>query len=157
MDSADTGRPVLRLASPDVASSPRVSRARAAVAAVRSENRAASELSARDARWALAVAAANSVEGGVAGVISPEKRRRLVSMGARLGLRPFDANLVIAIVQDGARTGSPLSSGVEERLSLVRRPSKPERNAKGELIGALAASAALAGLLFLLLLRWLGG
>jgi hypothetical protein len=38
-----------------------------------------------------------------------------------MGLRPFDANLIIAIVQDRARTGEPLDQlATDGRIRLVR-------------------------------------
>ncbi|MCC7387510.1 MAG: hypothetical protein IT431_01950, partial [Phycisphaerales bacterium] len=72
---------------------------------VSAENQAASALSTFDARWVLAVRASEAVEGGRAAVIRPEARQRLVSTARTMGLRPFDANLVLAIVQDAAREG----------------------------------------------------
>ena len=45
---------------------------------------------------------------------------RLLLVGNRLGLRQFDTNLVIAIVQDGARAGEdPLGTHAVGRLRLV--------------------------------------
>ncbi len=55
-----------------------------------------------DPRWVLAVRVSESLEGTL---LSPQKRERLVRLGKMLGLSPFDANLVIAIVQDQARRG----------------------------------------------------
>lgn len=72
---------------------------------VSAENQAASGLSDFDARWVLAVRAAGQIEGGRAAVIRPEVRQRLVTTAKTMGLRPFDANLVLAIVQDAAREG----------------------------------------------------
>lgn len=87
------------------------------------ENRAAADLTVDDARWALAARTADSLEGGRAAVLPPEKRERLTRMATQLGLRPFDANLVIAIVQDGARCGEgALGLGVAARLQLVQPP-----------------------------------
>lgn len=55
-----------------------------------------------DPRWVLAVRTAEVLDGPV---LAPQKRERLVRLGKVLGLSPFDANLVIAIVQDQARRG----------------------------------------------------
>lgn len=55
-----------------------------------------------DPRWVLAVRVSEGLEGSV---LAPQKRERLVRLGKMLGLSPFDANLVIAIVQDQARRG----------------------------------------------------
>lgn len=91
--------------------------------AVVKENLASAALSASDARWAFAVRVAASIEGGRAGILRPAVRQKLVQQATQLGLRPFDANLVIAIVQDSSRTfGSPLSDHAADRLRLVRDP-----------------------------------
>jgi hypothetical protein len=93
--------------------------------AVRAENRRAAQMSAMDARWLLAVSTAGMLEGGRQALLRPERREALLERGRRLGLRSFDANLVIAVVQDGARTGSEgagpgvLSDEVQARLKMV--------------------------------------
>ncbi len=79
-----------------------------------------SDLQATDARWVFAVRVSKALEPGPEPALPPDRRRRLMSIAKALGLRPFDANLIIAIVQDAARSGEPLSSSVEERLGLVR-------------------------------------
>jgi hypothetical protein len=77
-----------------------------------------------DARAILATRVAASLEGGRAAILRPESRRRVVALATRLGLRPFDANLIIAIVQDGARRGvrshDPEMHGM---LRLIDRPA----------------------------------
>ncbi len=50
-----------------------------------------------------------SIEGGRAAILRPERRRELFTRATSLGLRPFDATLVIAIVQDAARRGEEVS------------------------------------------------
>ncbi|MBL8762156.1 MAG: hypothetical protein JNL50_12730 [Phycisphaerae bacterium] len=119
---------------------------------VATENRAAAGLSALDARWVFAVQVARTLDGGQAAVLSPEKRRELIGGAVRMGLRAFDANLVIAIVQDAARRGeSPLSRQTEFCLKLVKAPS--DEGSEGWnwmlIIGMalLLAGGALAGLL----------
>jgi len=133
MRSAIEIRPTLRLvrdaagttvvrAAPGAAASDARCPARAA-SAVAAENRSAGSIDAVDARWVLATVVARELEGGRAAVLSPERRRAVLAAGAKLGLRPFDAGLVVAIVQDGARTGEgALSRGVEQRLRLVGAP-----------------------------------
>jgi hypothetical protein len=78
-----------------------------------------------DPRWVLAARAALSLSGGRAAILIPEKRRALDACARRLGLRPFDASLIIAIVQDAVRRGEWLPDrgqgpAVAARLSLVR-------------------------------------
>lgn len=49
-------------------------------------------------------------------MLTPERRDEVLASGKRLGLRPFESNLIIAIVQDQARrqpteiTNSPAAS-----------------------------------------------
>lgn len=123
---------------------------------VAAENRAAAGLEASDARWVLAVLTTQSLEGGRAAVLGPERRQRLLRLATGLGLRAFDANLVIAIVQDAARAGEePLGAGTESRLRLVR-PPQPAARANTFPWMAAAAAVALAALLFRALLAWVG-
>jgi len=144
--------------------SPAGARGRSSVAR---ENRAAAEMSALDARWVFATQVAReiSLSGAPgAGVLAPERRRNLVKLATRLGLRQFDANLVIAIVQDGCRSGEgpygaagPLSREVADRLTLIRASESPAGHALGwrELALWLLASACLAATIGLALTRWI--
>lgn len=122
------------------------------------ENRAAAGLAANDARWALAARTADSLEGGNAAVLPPEQRARLTRMATGLGLRMFDANLVIAIVQDGARSGEgALGQGVTERLQLVQ-PPEPRTGAFGGPSGwLLLVTLGMAAGMLLLLIDWVQG
>jgi hypothetical protein len=150
--------PVLRLVNADAASGHHPTRGaiapdlRRAAGSVATENRSAAGLAALDARWVFAVHVARTLDGGKAAVLSPEKRRELIGGALRMGLRTFDANLVIAIVQDAARRGeSPLSRETEFCLKLVKAPS--ERGSEGWnwmlIVGMalLLAGGALAGLM----------
>lgn len=58
-----------------------------------------------DPRWVFAARVASQLEGGHAAVLRPERRERLLKTARLLGLRAFDASLVIAMVQDAARRG----------------------------------------------------
>lgn len=81
-----------------------------------------------DARWVFAVRVAAAIEGERAAVLTPEKRARLMKLASMLGLRDFDATLIIAIVQDSARCGvNPLGETTAERVAMVRLPA-PVRN-----------------------------
>lgn len=123
--------------------------------AISAENHAAANLSAVDARWVLAVQVARTLEGGKAAALPPERRSRLVATAVDMGLRPFDANLVIAIVQDGVRNGEGgLTREVEGRLTLVPAP-RTDSAVPGPL--ALAATILLALGTFAALVAWLGG
>lgn len=121
--------------------------------AIARENRSAAGLSATDARWVLAVRTAQSLERG--GMLMPERRRRLLAEGQRLGLRDFDTSLIIAIVQDGARTGEGLGQNVADRVGLVRAARGHERSGS-EIALLIAMSLAIAGIWLLMLVRWVG-
>lgn len=96
---------------------------------VSAENRTAASIAPSDARWILAVRASDAIEGGRAAVIRPEARERLVHTAGAMGLRPFDANLVLAIVQDAARQGrTPQDADTVDRLTMV---GPAERSAPG--------------------------
>jgi len=62
-------------------------------------------LAATDPRWVLALRVRETLEGRM---LRPDARQRLIRLGRLLGMTGFEANLVIAIVQDGARRGQGL-------------------------------------------------
>lgn len=77
-------------------------------------------MSADDARWVLAMRVRESLQGGSAAILPPEARSRISDIGRRLGLRPFDVSLIIAIVQDEARVGAGrMNADVAARLAMV--------------------------------------
>ncbi|MFG0326556.1 MAG: hypothetical protein ACF8SC_04710 [Phycisphaerales bacterium JB037] len=132
---------------------------RLAAAQTARENKASAGLDPSDVRWAFAARVAESLDGGRTAILPPERRRRLVRLATGLGLREFDANLIIAVVQDGARTGEgALSRGVEHRLEMIRHPSdaaSPPRTASlGWMVGA---SLLAAGAMLLWLVQWVTG
>lgn len=103
------------------------------------ENRLAAEaeLNPNDARWVLAIRAAQALEGAQ---LRPERREKLVRLATTLGMRPFDANLVIAIVQDRARRGEvPTSHGaglpddIADALAMVPSVESRRRQQRGAL------------------------
>lgn len=105
-----------------------------------------------DPRWLLAVHVAQKLDGSV---LLPEHRESLVREGVESGMSPFEANLVIAIVQDKARRGVPpvwCPMAGEEQLRMITPPSpaKNDRAARWMLRAswiALAIFAAEAALL----------
>ncbi len=118
--------------------------------AVQRENEAAAglELPDLDPRWQLATTAYSQLQQGP---LTPGQRTRLIDTASRMGLRTFDASLIIAIAQDHARTGRPLSDAAPT-LELVRvRPTSGRHGMRWAL--ALACAAATAGLL----LAWMAG
>ncbi|MDP1661767.1 MAG: hypothetical protein Q8L55_07610 [Phycisphaerales bacterium] len=117
--------------------------------AVEAENKAAT-MSALDPRWALAVRTSSMLQGGRAAILPPESRRFLVKLGKDINLRPFDSNLVIAIVQDAARAGcDPIGAESRMRLKMVREPvPAQDRPTVRWVIGAVGLGAV--GLWFLI-------
>lgn len=117
------------------------------------ENRLSSDLGADDIRAEFSVEVARSLEGGRAAMLRPERRRALIAGAVDRGLREFDANLVIAVVQDAARRSEGIASpAVRSRLALV--PGVADEPGLSWLLGA-AAAVALA--LFVALVSWLSG
>lgn len=117
-----------------------------------------------DPRWLLAVKTSSLIEGGKAGLLTPARRREVLNLAGQLRLRPFDANLVIAIVQDAARAGEgALSAGVRSRLTLVggveglRTDSDQSVSLRRRLPGLLLGALVLAGLLAYVLITWVSG
>lgn len=74
-----------------------------------------------DPRWVLAVRTQQVLQGTV---LRPGDRQELLRVGKLLGLSPFDANLVVAIVQDRARRGGGLGDTAD---SLQRVPLRERR------------------------------
>jgi hypothetical protein len=79
-----------------------------------------------DARWQFATAVESALQGAT---LAYEDRRRLLGMATRLGIREFDAHLIVALVQDRARRGESIE-GAAPTIALlpVRRATKLERD-----------------------------
>lgn len=133
--------------------------------AIEAENRAAARVSARafehDARRLLAQRVAEQLEGGRAAVLRPDRRRRLLDLATTLDLRPFEANLVIAIVQDAARHGqTPTTPTTRTLLDMVPEPAARQirhRDAlrwKREVAHVVLSAILLAGLIASALAVW---
>lgn len=107
--------------------------------AVAGENRAAAGntgLDPTDPRWALAVRAYSQLQGTA---LTFESRQRVMRTARRLGVRPFDANLIIAVVQDHARRGRELSDAAGT-LALLERPGRRNRHPWARWIAAVACA-----------------
>lgn len=74
------------------------------------ENTRAAQLTSDDARVIFATKVQDSLEGGKAAILRPDRRRALMTLSSQLRLRPFDANLIIALVQDAARRGEVIAN-----------------------------------------------
>ncbi len=110
--------------------------ARRARQAVIRENYAASSnptLDPMDPRWVLAVRVQSQLQGSM---LTPERRERIMGVAKLLGIQLFDANLIVAIVQDHARRGLHLSEA-QGTLSIIRKP-EPRSLRKGWLRWGMA-------------------
>lgn len=121
------------------------------------ENHSAAKLSAMDARWVLAARTSQLLEGGQVALLAPRSRRLLVRLGSAMGLRAFDSALVIAIAQDAARAGEPLTRSAQDRLAMVRPASNASKVERLETVGLLIAAFLLGGLFFTIVRVWLLG
>lgn len=83
---------------------------------------------------------ADSIEGGRIALIRPERRRRILHAASLLGVRAFDANLLIAIVQDDARRGVHTTPD-DPRLRLLD-PASRRSDAGGWARAAIAQAVA---------------
>lgn len=120
------------------------------------ENGWAAMLQPLDARWVMALDVWNTIEGGRAALIAPSKRRELIAAGVARGLREFDANLVIAIVQDAARRGEmppidPAGSVVGASLAMIRPARRPGLTK----VVVIAGTVVLSLTFFAILVAWL--
>jgi len=121
--------------------------------------RATPALLSDDARWVFAVRVKREIQGGKAAIIAPESRKRLLKLANRLGLRNFDANLVIAIVQDDSRlygTEIPVpSEAAKGPLALIRPASVEATNTSSNVWMSIGASVGLAAFGVYWLAMWL--
>jgi len=118
----------------------------------RSEIEAENHDSARSAaREGFASAVQLQLQGGFAAVLTPERRRRLVAGAGRVGLSPFEANLVIALVQHDSRSRDRAGPTPQDQSA---RPGL--RRGQGALWAA-AAAAALGAAMFMGVRAWLIG
>lgn len=130
---------------------------------VTAENRRAAEFTAaggEDVRKLLALKVGEGLEGGRAAILPAARRRTLVKAGEHLGLRPFEANLIIAIVQDSARRGeAPASPSTQKMLEMIpqRQPGLWAREDTWMWVRISLAAAALAGLMTTFLVNWVTG
>jgi hypothetical protein len=81
-----------------------------------------SHIDPRDPRWVLAQQTQARLQGAM---LTPQRRDELLASGRRLGLRSFEANLVIAVVQDRARRRQPLRLA-DQSLGLIGMKPLPK-------------------------------
>ena len=108
-----------------------------------------------DPRWVLAIRTAEQLQGTI---LPPTQRAKLIRLGRLIGLTAFDANLIIAIVQDRARRGYPAAqcpTAAHEQLAMIAPPdSRAARRRRRALAttGAVAAMIGIEIIVFLILI-----
>jgi hypothetical protein len=102
-------------------------------------------------RQIFAQAVEDCMQGGRAAIITPVDRDELLARAKQLGLRPFDAHLLIATVQDAARRGERawISGGEPSQAPGMARQAVQkqavQRQAAGETAAASSERARLPG------------
>ncbi len=108
------------------------------------ENHSAGGLSVDDMRDVFAAAVVGALDGGRAAILRPQVRRRLVAGAVATGMRPFEANLVIALVQEATRNGRTVRARM---VPIARTPRK-------RWLWAVAATLATAAAILAGLVLW---
>ncbi len=159
--AADRAEPSLYETAVEVAVPAPAKRVRAAAREIVRENRQAATLTPSEAREILTARVTELIQGGRAAILTPEHRARAVRIARMLGVRDFDAQLVIAVVQDRARRGEIetgqaglASASVAAADSYSPRRLIPENGTIALL--QIAAAIMLAAALLLGAVRWLG-
>ncbi len=140
MDVA-ASKPHLRLVGADNPAELESMRASQAVAR---ENAAASRnvhLDPTDPRWVVAATTHAQLQGSA---LTHQRRQHVLRLAHRLGVRPFEANVIIAIVQDQARQGAMLSDAAPT-LTMLRDPRadrKSNRTGWARWLWAIATAVA---------------
>lgn len=126
--------------------------------AVTLENRRAAhhpDLDPADPRWVLAAQTQSRLEGSL---LPPEQRERIERIATRMGVRPFEANLIMAIVQDQARRGATLIDAAP-LLSMVRKPELGSSRVRSAATASLwlwwSTAVICTAFLSMLLINWL--
>lgn len=118
--SSIEAHPHLRLVGHDASHPDALAVARENVRAARNP-----ELKVADPRWVLATRAYAQLQGST---LTAERRQRVMRTAQQLGVRPFDASLIIAIVQDRARQGRGPADAAAS-IGMVAPPSPRSRSA----------------------------
>lgn len=113
-----------------------------------------------DARLIMAARVSESLQGGRAAILRPERRMSLMRLATRLGIRAFDANLIIAIVQDSARRGETMEDiEAESRLTPIPHPALAASRRRSRRfwsrVRTIVAAACIAGVVIVWLTNWL--
>ena len=109
---------------------------------------AGTQMEPTDPRWVLAVRTQMQLQGTM---LTPQRRRQVLRTARLLGVRAFDANLIIAIVQDRTRRGEPLAAAAPT-IAMVNavQPHRDHRRAIARWLNVLLAAV----IVTVLLLWW---
>ncbi|MBS0198304.1 MAG: hypothetical protein JSR77_16245 [Planctomycetes bacterium] len=107
------------------------------------ENHSAGGLSVDDMRDVFAAAVVGALDGGRAAILRPQVRRRLVAGAVATGMRPFEANLVIALVQEATRNGRTV------RARMIPITRTPRTRWVWSVVATLLIAAAILGAMVL--------
>lgn len=111
---------------------------------------------ATDPRWVLAVRTAEQLQGSI---LTMDRRERLVRLGKLMGLTAFQANLIIAIVQDQARRGvrpeNCPTAGLAQ-LEMIAPAGEGENANRRQALRIAAMVTAILAIEVLMLIWWLG-
>ena len=123
----------------------------AAKRAIAAENHLARGCPDPSAYEELARTVAASLQGGRAAMLVPERRRLLIAGAVKSGMRPFEAHLVVASVQEAARHGEIVVD--DSRPSMQVEIAANESSAGRWYLVALVVLV-VAGLLLVMLVNW---
>lgn len=115
-----------------IAAPRRVAEARRSVARENVEAAHERTLDPCDPRWQVALEAARQMQGPL---LTFERRRTVLALAHRVGVRPFDTHLIIAAVQDRARRGERLV----DAMPVVALTQAPERRPRTWIVRMFAA------------------
>lgn len=107
---------------------------------------------------ALSRAVAGSLQGGRAALLTPERRKSLVAGAVRSGMRPFEAQLIVAAVQEAVRHGDvdPVLHGPVESAPAIPdiNPARKTELEASRMVILILASVLLGCAILVLLVSW---
>lgn len=147
----------LGVVAPGSQADTRVSPASDDLRAVREETMAAAHasLDPSEPHWKLAMETYRSLTGAT---LPPEQRERLLRMARRLGVRTFDASVVMAMTQDRARRGESLDGLVRLLPRAGAAMPQPAQSASMDrVLALLVVSGVLGSLIAAIVASWIAG